>query len=70
MRTVPPVTIIEVTDADLEQQVQEWKRAHPGFDETNYVDAFRDADGELIETDEFFEAVDLFSLHELNSRHR
>ncbi len=68
MKTVPPVTIVEVSDADLERRVRKWKQQHPGFDETNYVDAFRDAEGELIESDEFFEADDLFALYLLNRR--
>lgn len=62
VRTVPPITRTRVTDEDIRARVDAWKAAHPGFDEGNYPDAFRDDAGELIEDDEFFAAVDLFAL--------
>lgn len=62
MRTVPPITRTQVTDDDVRARVKAWKSAHPGFDERNFPDAFRDDSGEPIEDDGFFEAVDLFAL--------
>lgn len=37
----------------------------PGFDESHYPNALRDESGELIEDDEFFTAVELFSVYAL-----
>ncbi|HWL44584.1 MAG TPA: hypothetical protein VNQ73_16710 [Ilumatobacter sp.] len=62
MRTVPPITRTRVTDDEVRARANAWKAAHPGFDERNFPDAFRDESGELIEDDEFFDAVDLFAL--------
>lgn len=62
MKTVPPITRTRVTDEDIRARVEAWKAAHPGFDESNFPDAFRDETGELIEDDEFFAAVDVFAL--------
>ena len=61
MRTFPPVTTRMVSQAEWLRRVEAWKQAHPGYDESNYVDAFRDGAGELDETDEFFAAVELFT---------
>ncbi len=62
MRAVPPITRTRVTDEHIRSSVNAWKAAHPGFDERNFPNAFRDESGELIEDDEFFAAVDLFAL--------
>lgn len=59
MRTLPCVT--PVTADELRARVERWKAAHPGFDESNFPDAFRDADGELDESDEFFAVSNLFA---------
>lgn len=42
-------------------QVDVWKAAHPGFDEHNFPDAFRDETDGSIENAAFFEAAALFS---------
>lgn len=65
MTSVPPIIRRRVSDDELRARVEEWKAAHPGFDESNYPNAFRDESGELIEDDEFFKAVELFSLYAL-----
>lgn len=62
MKTVPPITRTPVTDDDLRARVDGWMAAHPGYDDSNYPDAFRDDSGELVEDEEFFAAVELFSI--------
>lgn len=61
MKTKPKVTVIEVTDEEARAEIQAWEDAHPGYDRTNYVDFFRDETGELIETDEFFRAAQMYA---------
>lgn len=61
MRTLPPVTTRMVSQVEWSRRVEEWKQAHPGYDASNFVDAFRNGAGELDETDEFFAAVELFT---------
>lgn len=61
VKTKPKVTVIEVTDEEARAEVQAWEDAHPGYDRTNYIDFFRDETGELIETDEFFRAAQMYA---------
>jgi len=63
MRTLPPVTVTPATADEIRARVEAWKSAHPGFDERNFADAFRDGHGELVESPEFFAASNLFGLY-------
>lgn len=55
-------TIHYVTEEELQARITAWESAHPGYTKENFVDAFRDDTGELIESQEFFDAVFLFDL--------
>ncbi|HRD99943.1 MAG TPA: hypothetical protein PLV68_01520 [Ilumatobacteraceae bacterium] len=61
MKVAPTIKRRTVTAKEILGDVAAWKAAHPGFDESNFPDAFRDANGELIESDEFFAAAQLFA---------
>lgn len=61
VKTKPKVTIVQVTDDELRAEVRAWQDARPGYDRTNYVEFFRDESGELIETDEFFRAAQMYA---------
>ena len=54
-------TIPVVTGEQIQAEVAAWEAAHPGYTKENFVDAFRDEAGELIESEEFFAAVELFA---------
>lgn len=54
-------TIHYVTEEEHQAEVAAWEAAHPGYTRENFVDAFRDETGELIESEEFFDAVFLFA---------
>lgn len=60
MKTRP--VIRHVTIDEVRAEVARFEAAHPGIGAHNYPDAFRDADGELIETEEFFEVSGLYSV--------
>ena len=61
MKTKPKLTVVAVTDEEALAEVQAWEDSHLGYDRTNYVDYFRDETGELIETDGFFRAAQMYS---------
>lgn len=61
MRTTPPVTLVEETLAEVQARAEAWRAQHPGYDATNYVDAYRDANGELVESQEFYDIDDTFA---------
>jgi hypothetical protein len=42
--------------------VSTFEAEHPGYNSTNYVDAFRTEDGELQETEEFFKVDGWYTL--------
>lgn len=52
--------ISRVTEEEREESLNLWEQAHPGFGRSNWIDAFRDESGQLIESDEFVDAVFLF----------
>lgn len=54
-------TIEFVTEEELRAEIAAWEVAHPGYTKENFVDAFRDKTGQLIESEEFFDAVFLFA---------
>lgn len=54
MKTAGKVTHTRVTLNDLREQVRAFEATHPGYDRSNYTALFRDEDGDLSETDEFF----------------
>lgn len=62
MKPTPTIVRRTVTADEVRADVAAWKQAHPGLDETNFADGFRDDAGGLHETDEFFEAAQLFSV--------
>lgn len=62
MKTVPKAVREQVTVEDLRAEVSAFEAAHPGTDRTNYLDVFRDARGELVESDEFFNVDSLYQL--------
>jgi hypothetical protein len=51
----------QVSEEEHLAKVAAWEAAHPGYTKENFVDAFRDETGELIESEEFFDAVHLFA---------
>lgn len=65
-RTLTPVktkpVIRHVSLDEVRAEVARFEAAHPGIGADNYPDAFRDADGELIETEEFFAACRMYSI--------
>jgi hypothetical protein len=52
----------QVSEEEHLAKVAAWEAAHPGYTKENFVDAFRDETGELIESEEFFDAVFLFAI--------
>ena len=63
MATTTRAPIRTVSRRDLDREVEHWKAAHPGFDESNYFEYFKDADGNLDEdADGFDEADTLFAI--------
>lgn len=56
-----PVTRRRVEPDEIRARLAEFEAANPGIGRHNYADAFRDADGELIETPEFFEISGMYS---------
>lgn len=60
MRTKPVIRRLSVDDVRTE--VARFEAAHLGVGADNYPDVFRDSDGELIETEKFFEISGMYSL--------
>lgn len=60
MSAAVKVTRTKVTIEELRARVRAFEKQNPGYDGTNYLDLFRDASGELIESAEFFEAGRLY----------
>lgn len=46
-------------------QVAQFEAADPGIGAGNYPDAFRDADGRLVESEEFFAVDELYAVLEI-----
>lgn len=64
------VPVIPITWEQLCAQAETWEAVNPGFGPNNYIDAFRDADGNLLETDEFFEIDALYGALAAASAHK
>ena len=60
VKTAAKVTRTKVTLDDLRERVRAFEQEHPGYDRTNYLDLFRDASGELVESPEFFEVSRMY----------
>lgn len=60
MKTKP--VIRHVTLDEIQAEVARFEAAHPGIGADNYVDVFRDDHGELIETEEFFQISQAYSV--------
>jgi len=58
---VSNIVELDVTREDFENYIISWKQQHPGFDETNWWEFYRSSEGEICETDEYFEALEIFS---------
>jgi hypothetical protein len=54
--------IRHVTLDEIRTEVARFEAAHPGISVDNYPDAFRDDRGELIETEEFFQISQAYSV--------
>ena len=54
--------IRRVTLDEVRTEVARFEAAHPGMGADNYPDAFRDANGELVESEEFFDVCRLYSV--------
>jgi ketosteroid isomerase-like protein len=61
MKTTPRTVINDVTADEVLAAVRAFEAAHPGTNRSNYVAVFRAADGELDESDEFFEVCCMYS---------
>ena len=55
LKTSPKITRTQVTLGGLRAAVRDFEEQNPGITMANYLDLFRDATGELIESAEFFE---------------
>lgn len=54
---------VEYSQKELDEQVKQWKKSHPGYDENNYWDYFRNSNGFVSEDSPGYrEADELFSL--------
>ncbi|HUF34265.1 MAG TPA: hypothetical protein VMN58_13760 [Acidimicrobiales bacterium] len=60
MKTKPVIRYVSLEEVRAE--VARFEAAHPGIGADNYPDVFRDANGELIETEEFFEISQSYSV--------
>lgn len=60
MRTTPVIRYVSLDE--VRAAVARFEAAHPGIGPDNFPDAFRDANGELIETEEFFEICGHYSV--------
>lgn len=60
MKTKPVIRYVGVDE--IRAEVARFEAAHPGIGADNFPDVFRDANGELIETEEFFEISGLYSV--------
>ncbi len=61
MRTTPSPTRNRIAVDDLRAQLQAFQSRHNVTAET-WLDAFRDADGNLVESAEFFEISSLYAM--------
>jgi len=56
------IQVHHVSLAELQDMVTAWKDDHPGFDESNYWEFWRDADGVVQDhEDDFADAASLFT---------
>lgn len=60
MKTKPVIRHVGLDEVRAE--VARFEAANPGIGADNYPDVFRDANGELIETEEFFGACRMYSV--------
>lgn len=60
MKTKPVIRHVSLDE--VRAKVGRFEAAHPGVGADNYLDVFRDVNGELIETEEFFEISGLYSV--------
>lgn len=60
MTTSTRVTVRTVTNEQILARVRAFEAAHPGMTRHNYIDTFCDENGELQESAEFFEAVEVY----------
>ncbi|MFP5487676.1 MAG: hypothetical protein ACLGHQ_05160, partial [Acidimicrobiia bacterium] len=60
VKTKPIIRYVSLDE--VRAAVARFEAAHPGIGADNYPDAFRDADGELMETEEFFEICGHYSV--------
>jgi hypothetical protein len=61
MRTTPSPTRNRITSTDVRAQLEAFQAAHNVTAET-WVDAFRDADGNVVQSAEFFEISSLYAM--------
>jgi hypothetical protein len=55
VRAAPEVKRRRVTKAEVRAILAAFEAAQPGYGAHNYADAFRDENGKLVESAEFFE---------------
>lgn len=60
VKTKPVIRHVSVDE--IRDKVARFEVAHPGIGADNYPDAFRDANGELVESEEFFDICRLYSI--------
>lgn len=59
--TPDDVVVTHSAYEDLRERAEAWMAEHPGYDEHNFMDLWRDEDGELHdESDEFVDAYVTF----------
>jgi hypothetical protein len=61
MRTTPSPTRNRITSADVRAQLETFQAVHNVTAET-WVEAFRDADGNVVESAEFLEISSLYAM--------
>lgn len=62
MKTRPVIRHVSLDE--IRAEVTLFEAAHPGIGADNYPDVFRDANGELVETEEFFQISQAYSVLE------
>lgn len=63
------VTRMVVTVEELRARARAWEAAHPGYGPDNWIEAFRDEDGGLLESCEFFDTGNLYERLALAEEH-